>query len=115
MNYDKLKERWRVERATRRQQAAERKHALQTRGLPVFKKFGIQKAVVFGSVTAHSSRVESDIDLLVMPLAAEHYWAFRHELEQALEYPLDLYTQDDDPGFVKKILARGDTVYDVQS
>lgn len=33
---------------------------------------------------------------------------------QELEYPIDLYTQDDDRTFVNKILQRGESMYEVQ-
>ena len=73
-----------------------------------------QKVVLlFGSVLTHRSTPTSDIDLLVVPLSAVDYWKFHHELEQSLGYPVDIYTQEDDPVFVQKILQRGEVVYEV--
>jgi hypothetical protein len=48
-----------------------------------------------------------------MPLASKQYWHFRHELEKTLEFPVDVYTETDDPVFVEKIIERGETIYDV--
>ena len=55
----------------------------------------------------------SDIDILVMPLNNSLYWEFRHDLEDAIDLPIDLYTDLDDPIFVEKIIARGETIYEV--
>lgn len=113
--YTKLKARWQHEQQARIERSTKMKHALNVRGVPVFKKFGIPKVVLFGSVLAHRSSPTSDIDLLVLSLPSADYWKFRHELEQAIGYPVDIYTQDDEPVFVQKILQRGEVVYEVQS
>lgn len=113
-HYTKLKARWRKEQQARSQRSAEMKHALDARGVSIFEKFGIHKVVLFGSVLTRRSTRTSDIDILVLPLSAVNYWKFRHELEQALAYPVDIYTQDDDPVFVQKILQRGEIVYEIQ-
>ena len=112
--YTKLKDRWRKEQQARSQRSIEMKDALNTRGVSVFKKFEIHKVVLFGSVLTHRSTVSSDIDLLVTPLSAVDYWKFCHELERMILYPVDIYTQNDDPVFVQKILQRGEIVYEIQ-
>ena len=53
----------------------------------------------------------SDIDLYVCGLAEDQYWNFRHDLEEAVELPIDLYTDGDDPIFIEKIIARGEKIY----
>lgn len=115
ITYDTLRARWQADKTRRQERARAMKQAVLTKGPAVFEKFGIQTVVLFGSVQDGRSHAASDIDLLAMPLAARDYWRCRHELEEALDYPLDLYTQDDDPIFVRKILDRGETIYDVQS
>ncbi|GAK56027.1 nucleotidyltransferase domain protein [Candidatus Vecturithrix granuli] len=112
--YTKLKTRWQHEQQTRVERSTKMKHALNARGIPVFKKFGIHKVVLFGSVLTRRSTQTSDIDLLVLSLSSADYWKFRHELEQAIGYPVDIYTQDDEPVFVQKILQRGEIVYEIQ-
>jgi predicted nucleotidyltransferase len=52
----------------------------------------------------------SDLDLLVIPVTAENYWPLRRDLEAVVDRPLDLYTQDDDPDFVRKIMERGEPI-----
>ncbi|MDQ3460159.1 MAG: nucleotidyltransferase domain-containing protein [Deinococcota bacterium] len=111
MTFDKLKARWQLEAQGQKREAAARRAAL-TRAKPLFARFGVRKAVLFGSVAAGRSRAGSDIDLLVLPLAAAQYWDFKRELEESLAYPVDLHSQDDDPGFVEKVLSRGEVIYE---
>jgi len=75
-------------------------------------RYGVQKVVLFGSVAEGRCGPRSDVDLLVQPVSNEHYWGLRRDLEDALGVPLDLYTDRDDPEFVKKIVARGEVVYE---
>lgn len=99
--------------AQRLQRAQKLKQMLRTAGRALFTKYRIQKVVVFGSVADNRCDAGSDLDVLVLPLPAASYWDFRHELEEALGLPLDLYTQDDDPRFLEKVLARGEIIYEV--
>lgn len=115
MSFVKLKKRWALEREARRCQAKILKRSLLERGRPVFEKFGIRKVLLFGSVADDWCSEMSDLDVLVLPLSSRNYWDFRHELEEAVGIPVDLYTEDDDPVFMKKILSRGEVVYEVQS
>ena len=78
-------------------------------------RYGVRKAWLFGSVAAGAAGPASDLDLLVTPVSAQDYWSLRRELESALDWPLDLYTQDDDPVFVRKIMERGELIYEVRS
>jgi len=54
----------------------------------------------------------SDVDLYACPLEAEGYWPCLAELSETLETWVDLYTQADDSGFVEKIKARGELIYE---
>ena len=99
--------------AQRLQRACWMKQRLRTEGRKLFAKYRIQKVIVFGSVADNRCDHDSDLDILVLPLPAASYWDFRHELEEALGFAIDLYTQDDDPKFLEKIRARGETIYEV--
>ncbi|MBW1708210.1 MAG: nucleotidyltransferase domain-containing protein [Deltaproteobacteria bacterium] len=113
MDYGRLKRKWAADKRKREETSEKLKLKLLLKGRPVFKRFGIEKVLLFGSVLNARSREGSDIDLLVFPLAGDRYWIFRHELEQALECPVDVYTQDDDPVFVNKVHERGEIIYEV--
>ena len=80
---------------------------------PVLKKYGIKKAYLFGSVQENRARRGSDLDLYVQPLDNKHYWRFQLELEEILGLTVDLHTDKDDPLLVKKILGRGEKIYEI--
>ena len=111
--YNKLRQKWEADSLKRKQISDKVKSRLLVKGIPVLKRFGIGKAILFGSVLNRRCDDHSDVDLLVVPLPGDQYWAFRHELEQALEFPVDVYTQDDDPGFIKKLGERGEVIYEI--
>lgn len=113
MPFEKLKQRWTQEQEERKRRSSKIEDLLILRGRPVFEKYAIQKVVVFGSVADDRSRCDSDIDILVSPLKNREYWAFRHELEEAVDMPIDLYTDTDDSIFVKKVLSRGKVLYEI--
>jgi predicted nucleotidyltransferase len=111
--YEKLKHRWALEQMEKQARSARFKRQLLVNGPPVFKKYNVQTVYLFGSVAVGSSRHESDIDLYVSGLADDQYWNFRHDLEEAVELPIDLYTEGDNPRFIKKIIARGEKIYGI--
>jgi len=113
MDYQKLRQKWEADSLIRKQISHKVKSRLLAKGIPVLKRFGIGKAILFGSVLNGRCDDHSDVDLLVAPLTGDQYWVFRHELEQALEFPVDVYTQDDDPGFIKKMGDRGEVIYEI--
>jgi predicted nucleotidyltransferase len=55
----------------------------------------------------------SDVDILVASLGNDKYWEFLHELEETVNFSIDLYTDKDDPVFVKKIMERGEVFYEI--
>lgn len=114
MAFEKVKARRTREREAAAARGGRVRTRLVERGRPVFERYGVDRVVLFGSVREGCSTEGSDVDLLVMPLAAEQYWSFRHDLEEALEVSVDLYTEDDDRDFVRKILERGETIYEVR-
>ena len=85
---------------------------LHEKGTPIFEKYGLKEAYLFGSVLNESCHHYSDVDLYVCPLEAEGYWPCLADLAETLETWVDLYTQSDDPGFVEKIKARGELIYE---
>ncbi|MBC8179886.1 nucleotidyltransferase domain-containing protein [candidate division KSB1 bacterium] len=113
MGFEKLKERWAREREKQIVLAGNMKERLLDRGIPIFKKFGVQKVILFGSVANGYCGERSDLDILVLPLPSERYWDFRYDLEEAVDIPLDIYTESDDPVFIKKILSRGEVIYEI--
>ncbi len=112
--FSNLKEKWDKDREARVRDSARIKQLILDRGTTVFKKYGIVKAVIFGSLAEERYSQTSDIDILVKDLSNKKYWEFRRELEEALDIPVDLYTDKDESGFVNKILSRGVTIYEVQ-
>ena len=113
MKFDKLKQRWERDRIRWQEGSALRQKLLRENARPIFKKFRISKVVLFGSTAENRSRTDSDIDLFVRPLKGDNYWDFKRELEDALDLPVDVYTDTDDEIFVKKILERGEVIYEI--
>lgn len=62
---------------------------------PIFEKYGVTRARIFGSYARGQARPDSDIDLLVdleKPLGFEYY-ALHDELEQMLGKGVDVLTE----------------------
>ena len=112
-SYEKLIERWSKEKERRKSRAVVYKKQLLKNGTPVFKRYNLRTVYLFGSVATGITRQDSDIDLYVSVLPADNYWRFRHELEEAVQLPIDLYTDSDDHTLVKKIIERGEKIYGV--
>jgi len=115
MPFSKLKNRWALKRDQRKSRSKTIKRLLLEQEKTVFEKFGVSKVILFGSVADNLSNEKSDLDILAIPLSNDKYWEFRHELEEAIGVQIDLYTENDDPVLVKKILSRGEILYEVQS
>lgn len=109
--YEKLKQRWARQKSELNVRGDIFKRQLLEKGTPIFKKYNLQTVYLFGSLAAGISRPDSDIDLYVSALPIDRYWDFRHELEEAIQLPIDLYTDSDDLGFVQKIVERGEKIY----
>ena len=111
--FEKLKQRWADECKARQNRSDALLKRLLQNGQPIFERYGIRKVVLFGSVVTQRCESDADIDILVSPLSNKDYWRFQHDLEEAVDHPVDIYTDHDDPVFVGKILARGKVIYDV--
>lgn len=113
MTFDKIKEKWALERKDRLNRSETLKRLVIEKGTPIFEKYGICKVILFGSVADGSCEETSDVDVLVISLSNDYYWDFRRELEDAVGVRLDVYTDMDESKFVKKIVFRGETLYEV--
>lgn len=112
--FSKVKARWRKERDERTSRSAALRRRLAECGAPVLRAYGVRDAWLFGSVAAGTAEPGSDLDLLVVPVTAVDFWPLRRDLEALLDCSLDLYTQDDDPVFVRKIMERGEPIREIQ-
>jgi predicted nucleotidyltransferase len=110
----RIERRWRREGAERTARSAERRRRLLVEGVAVLRRYGVRAAWLFGSVAEGTARQESDVDLLSIAVTASDYWGLRRDLEAVLGCPVDLYSQDDDPIFVRKVMDRGELIYEVQ-
>ena len=113
MNLNNLKKRWACEHKERKERACSLRRILAEQGVLVFKKYGIRKVILFGSFIDERCLESSDVDILVVPLDNNKYWEFLHELEETVNFSIDLYTDKDDSVFVQKIMERGEVVYEV--
>ena len=52
------------------------------------------------------------VPIFVRPLPGDDYWDFIRELADTVGIPVDVYTDTDDAVFVKKILERGEVIYE---
>lgn len=111
-DFSLLRQRWETERREAIRRSESIKLELVKKGVPILQRYGVQKAILFGSIAEGASRIDSDIDLLAMPLPAEKYWRCLFDLQQNLERRVDLYTETDDPVLVRKIFERGEILYE---
>ena len=114
-DFSKLKARWDREREDARTASERLLAQVRLAAAPIFQAYGATHAYIFGSIPEARAGVRSDVDLLVLGVGPAAYWDLRHDLEQALGRPLDLFTQTDDPAFVAKIMARGQAIYGPES
>ncbi len=67
--------------------------AIQTKALPILKKYGVTQAGVFGSRATNTDTKASDIDLLIQApdsLSALDLLKLKHALEDSLGFRVDL-------------------------
>lgn len=110
--FKKLKKRWNNQINEQQNIALQRRSALLDKGTKIFEKYSIKKVFLFGSVLEKRCSDNSDIDILLMPLHDDDYWKLRFDLEEAIGFPIDVYSQSDDPQFIKKIIERGELIYE---
>ena len=113
MTFEKLKEKWEKERNQRKENAELIKKNLCRMAKPIFRKYRIKRAMLFGSIIQNNWQEESDIDLYVERLSNGDFWAFSRELEEAINIPIDIYTDTDDIVLINKVIDRGEVIYEV--
>ena len=75
------------------------------------RKYGIKRAILFGSYAGKHPDRESDVDIYVEPLQDTDYWVFAREIEKIIGIHVDLYTQIDEAEFVRIVKAEGKEIY----
>ena len=82
---------------------------------PIFDKFGVRYAYLFGSYAKGTANEESDVDLLVaMPVNGFTFYEMAELLRQALRKKVDLLDEsqlNDNNELVKEILSTGEKIY----
>jgi predicted nucleotidyltransferase len=112
MTFEKLKAKWQRDKELNIHRASAIKALLKDQCLPVYKNSGVQRVIIFGSILNNKFNKQSDIDIYVEPLNCQKYWDFQHDLEDILNLNIDLHTNNDEPSFVKKIIERGEVIYE---
>jgi predicted nucleotidyltransferase len=110
-DFSRLKARWAREREESCLASELLLVKVRSAAVPVLASYGVTRAWLFGSIAEGRAGPGSDVDLLVLGVGPAAYWDLRRDLERALGLSLDLFTQDDDPVFVAKIMARGQAIY----
>ena len=65
---------------------------IKRRLTPVFQRYGVRKAVLFGSYARGEARPVSDVDILVdSGLIGFAFFGFGHDVTQALQKEIDLF------------------------
>ena len=77
----------------------------------ISRKYGVKRAILFGSYAGKRPDRESDIDIYVEPLQDADYWVFGREIEKIIGIHVDLYTQNDEAEFVRIVKAEGKEIY----
>lgn len=87
--------------------------------IPVFKKYGVLRASLFGSTIRGDSNKKSDIDLLISPAKGTTLFdmvAIKNDLEAVLEKPVDLLTYNGlNPLLKNQILKQQEIIYEKRS
>ena len=74
---------------------------------PVFKKYGVKYAALYGSHARGEARADSDVDILVeygRPLGFE-YFDMRHELKKHLGREVDVITEESMNEFLRPYIV----------
>ena len=114
-DFSKLKQRWAREELERIDRSERMKSVLIEKGIPVLRKYGAHKVVLFGSVVSGNCTERSDMDVLALSIPNDLYWQCQHDLQEAVECFVDLYTQADDAAFVERLLSRGEVIYEART
>lgn len=84
--------------------------------LPILKKYGIQKAAVFGSYARNEQKENSDVDMLVQPtngMSLLDFIGVKLDIEDALNMTVDLVSYNGISPYLKdKILSEQKVIYE---
>lgn len=90
--------------------------AVQKTIIPIFQKYGVTKASIFGSVARGEDTAESDIDMLVnlrRPFSLARFVALKRGLEAALQKTVDIVEYEAvRPAFAERILKDSKVIYE---
>ena len=111
--FTSLKQKWNKEKQDRHLRSEDIKRRLLEDGQDIFRKFKINKVILFGSAVENRMSTRSDVDILVDPLSAKDFFRFHGQLEERLNLTVDLHTMNEDKKFIEKIIKRGEVVYEV--
>jgi predicted nucleotidyltransferase len=76
--------------------------------VPILKRYGATKVILFGSLASGTFRRESDIDLAVEGIPARCFTRALADLMMALDWPVDLKPLEDvEPEFRERVLREG--------
>ncbi len=71
---------------------------------PIFKKYGVKRARLFGSMATGKAKPDSDVDILVSFLRPTDGWTYAglaRELEEVLSRKVDLVTENGLSEFIR--------------
>lgn len=89
---------------------------LKQKTTPIFRRFGIKKAAVFGSVARGEARSDSDVDLLVevkRPFGLVQFVSMKRGLETALSKSVDVVEYGSiKPAYEENILKDATVIYE---
>ncbi len=80
---------------------------IREKATPVFKKYGVKRARIFGSFARGDARPDSDVDFLVeysRPLGFD-YFSLREELKNQLGREVDLVTNESMNEFLRPYIV----------
>ena len=80
-------------------------------GAGIFRKYGVEKVFLFGSIFETSVKDETKVAILAIPLSKEEFWTFRQEIGELIGHSVDVYVQNDAPFFVEDIQKKGIPIF----
>ena len=87
-----------------------------SRCTPLFKRYGVTRASVYGSVARGEARPDSDVDMIVSlkkPLGLFKFYAMNDALEEMLGCKVDLATPDSlNPHLARRIVNDITPIYE---
>ena len=89
---------------------------IRSRSVPLFKRYGVTRASIFGSVARGTAKPESDVDMLVSlekPLGLFKFFEMQDALEEVLGHTVDLATPDSiNPHLARRIISDLTPIYE---